>query len=212
MTNVDKTYTDLLHALDDVAKEGPRLFSFVPVDRANFNPRRWVCSTFRLTLWCEHSKLPLNSPGLDGVNSKKGVYELEFQNNNYYDWFPKAAPYLSVIVGTLRLILPVSSSARNLAMDEKTYKTIEGELDFGVDVIDFTIWEWEKISQAYGTPPTPDIEQSPHSSMIRTQGNVLLRQLHTRLKEKDPGFGGLVRAMNKQDEFLWVHEMFGDEY
>jgi len=32
------------------------------------------------------------------------------------------------------------------------------------------------------------------------------------LKAKDPGFGGLVRVLNKRQEFLWVHEKFAGEY
>jgi hypothetical protein len=32
------------------------------------------------------------------------------------------------------------------------------------------------------------------------------------LKAKDPGFGGLIRVMNKPQEFLWVHERFAGEY
>jgi len=40
------------------------------------------------------------------------------------------------------------------------------------------------------------------------------RELHALLKAKDPseGFGGLVRVMNKRQEFLWVHEKFAGEY
>jgi len=37
-------------------------------------------------------------------------------------------------------------------------------------------------------------------------------ELHALLKAKDPGFGGLVRVMNKRQEFLWVHEKFAGEY
>jgi len=32
------------------------------------------------------------------------------------------------------------------------------------------------------------------------------------MKEKDPGFGGLVRVQNKRQEFLWVHPRFEKEY
>jgi hypothetical protein len=39
-----------------------------------------------------------------------------------------------------------------------------------------------------------------------------LRELHALLKVKDPGFGGLVRVMNKRQEFLWGHEKFAGEY
>jgi internalin A len=46
---------------------------------------------------------------------------------------------------------------------------------------------------------------------IEAQGAVL-RQLHAWLKEKDPGFGGLVRVQNKRQEFLWAHPQFETEY
>jgi len=42
--------------------------------------------------------------------------------------------------------------------------------------------------------------------------NANLRELHALLKAKDPGFGGLVRVLNKRNEFLWVHEKFAREY
>ena len=46
---------------------------------------------------------------------------------------------------------------------------------------------------------------------LRSDGSSL-RELHALLKAKDPGFGGLVRVMNKRQEFLWVHEKFAGEY
>lgn len=39
-----------------------------------------------------------------------------------------------------------------------------------------------------------------------------LRELHALLKAKDLGFGGLIRVMNKRQEFLWVHKKFAGEY
>ncbi|MCL4202325.1 MAG: hypothetical protein KJ000_07505 [Pirellulaceae bacterium] len=38
------------------------------------------------------------------------------------------------------------------------------------------------------------------------------RQIQAWLKEKDPGFGSLVRVQNKRQEFLWVHPQFESEY
>ena len=88
--------------LTDEAKEGPRLFSLVPVNRSGFNPREWTRAKFRLTLWCEHSRLPL--PVLNAEkDKKKGVYEIELTR----EWFKKAAPFLKVLTGTLSLVLPV---------------------------------------------------------------------------------------------------------
>jgi hypothetical protein len=39
-------------------------------------------------------------------------------------------------------------------------------------------------------------------------------EFHALLKDKDLsyGFAGLVRVMNKHQEFLWVHEKFAGEY
>ena len=37
-------------------------------------------------------------------------------------------------------------------------------------------------------------------------------EFHALLKAKGPDFGGLVRVMNKRQEFLWVHEKFAGEY
>jgi hypothetical protein len=42
--------------------------------------------------------------------------------------------------------------------------------------------------------------------------NATLREIHALLKAKDPGFGRLVRVLNKRNEFLWVHEKFAGEY
>ena len=50
-----------------------------------------------------------------------------------------------------------------------------------------------------------------HGVAARADGSTL-RELHTLLKAKDPGFGGIVRVMNKRQEFLWVHETFASEY
>jgi hypothetical protein len=41
---------------------------------------------------------------------------------------------------------------------------------------------------------------------------AVLRQVLAWLKEKGPGFGGLVRMQNKRQGFLWVHPQFEKEY
>ncbi len=46
---------------------------------------------------------------------------------------------------------------------------------------------------------------------MRAQADVL-RELHSILRKKNPGFGGLVRVQNKRHEFLWVHKKFVGEY
>lgn len=96
---------------------------------------------------------------------------------------------------------------RNLISVE-SYKAIEEELDFSKSVIDSAIGETTKIGELIGAADTTSLE---HGEAIRAQG-ATLRELHALLKAKDPGFGGLVRVMNKRQEFLWVHARFEKEY
>ena len=201
LSRVDNTYVGLMQAFTDEAKEGPRLFSFVPVDQSNFNPKNWAKARFRLTLWCEHSRLPL--PVLNN-DSEKGVYIIELTR----EWFQKAGPYLKLLAGTLRLVLPVASSAVKLALDDSAYKEIEEQLDFGKKVVDVTIGKGTKIDEFLAPVDATTLE---HGEAISAHG-ATLRELHTLLKKKDPGFGGLVRVMNKRQEFLWVHPQFEGEY
>jgi len=203
LSRVDNAYAGLLQVLTDEAKEGPRLFSFVPVDRSNFNPQKWMKAKFRLTLWCERSRLPL--PALNGKHDKKGVYEIELTR----DWFKKAGPYLKLLTGTLSLVLPVASSGIKLALDDTAYKAIEEQLDFGKSVIDATIGEEAQVGDFMG--PTDKTTLWERGEAVRARG-ANLRELHALLKAKDAGFGGLVRVMNKRQEFLWVHPQFEKEY
>jgi hypothetical protein len=205
LSQVEKTYTDLLQILTDEAKEGPRLFSFFPVDRSKFNPKTWIREKFRLVLWCEHSRLPL--PVLNNGDMKKGVYDLELER----EWFKKASPYLKLLTGTLGMVLPVASSAVKLALDETAYKLIEEQLGFGKSIIDATLGETTKIGDFLGAANSSTSLPQAHGVALRSDGSTL-RELHALLKAKDPDFGGLVRVMNKRQEFLWVHEKFAGEY
>ena len=202
LSKTEATYESLLKAFTDEAKDGPRLFSFVPVDRRSFDPRGWAKTKFRLTLWCEHSHSPVFL--FEGLDSKTGVIELELTR----DWFKKAAPWLKALTSTLSLILPVAASGLKLAMDETAYKEIENQLDFGQEIIDASLSGAEKGIEwlAGGDDALPE-----QSEGFRASGG-LLRELHAIIKEKDPSFGNLVRVRNKRQEFLWVHPQFESEY
>lgn len=203
LSQVDKNFADMIRVFTDEAKEGPRLFSLVPVDRSNFNPKKWVRTKFRLTLWCEHSKRAL--PELYG-DKKKGMYEIELDR----EWFKKSAPYLKWVTGTLSLVLPVVTSGIKLNLDDNAFKAIEEELEFGKSVIEASISEGAALGELLGSADATALE---HGKEIRADG-ATLRELHALLKAKDSGssFGGLVRVMNKRQEFLWVHPRFEGEY
>ena len=201
-SQADKNFDDLIHLLTDEAKEGPRLFSLFPLERSKFNPKEWIREKFRLVLWCEHSRLPL--PILNNGDMKKGVYDLDLDR----EWFKKASPYLKFLSGTLSMVLPVASSAVKLALDKPSYEAIEEQLAFGKSIIDATLGEATKLGEFMGAADSRNLE---HGVALRSDG-ATLRELHALLKAKDPGFGGLVRVMNKRHEFLWVHEKFAGEY
>lgn len=202
MSRVDQQFDNLMQMLTDEAKDGPRLFSFKPLEPGFFDHPKWISAKFQITLWCEHSRQPL--PALNPAGSKQGVYELDLPR----EWFVEAAPLLKIISVTLGLILPVAGSATKLMLDDTTYKGIEEQLDLGQKSLEFAAKGSDVAVNWQSKTNTPDLE---HGEAIRAEG-AMLRQLHTLLKEKDPGFGGLVRVQNKRREFLWVHPQFVDEY
>jgi len=201
LSQVDKQYADLIQLFTDEAKEGPRLFSLFPLDGSKFNPKNWIRHQFRLVLWCEHSRLPL--PVLNNGDMKKGVYDFELDK----EWFKKTAPYLKLVTGTLSLVLPVASSALQVANDAAT-KALQDQIGLGKDVIDAIVGESSALNEFSSVIDSTNLERGvgPRAE------NATLRELHALLKAKDPGFGGLVRVLNKRNEFLWVHEKFAGEY
>ncbi len=202
LSQVDQQFADMMQMLTDEAKDGPRLFSFKPVEPGFFDRPKWISTKFQLTLWCEHSRLPL--PILNPDNPKQGVYELTLSR----EWLTKAAPVLKVIFKTLSLVAPVAASVTNLMMDDATYAGVKEELDLAQKSLTLSsrggdpLLDWQTKSDA------PEFSQG---EAIRAQGSVL-RELHALLKQQDLSFGGLARVQNKRREFLWVHPQFIDQY
>ena len=203
LSQIDEEFASLMQMFTDEAKDGPRLFSFKPVEPKFLDRPKWITTKLQITLWCEHSRQPL--PALNPNDKKKGVYELEVSR----EWFTKAAPYLKILTGTLSLVLPVAASAPKLMLDEATYKGIQEELDFGQKSIESILKGSDLATNLSTESDAPDWQQG--EAAIRAQGSIL-RELHALLKAKDPGFGGLVRVQNRRREFLWVHPQFVDEY
>ncbi len=202
MSRVDQQFAELMQMLTDEAKDGPRLFSFKPLEPGFFDRPKWISAKFQITLWCEHSRQPL--PALNPPGSKEGVYELDLPR----EWFVKAAPLLKTMSVTLGLILPVAGSATKLMLDDTTYKGIEEQIDLGQKSLEFALKGSDVAVDWQSKTNSPDLE---HGEAIRAEG-AMLRKLQALLKEKDPGFGGLVQVQNKRREFLWVHPQFVDEY
>ncbi|NQT16265.1 MAG: hypothetical protein HQ582_26140, partial [Planctomycetes bacterium] len=203
MSQADEHFQDLMQTLTDEAKDGPRLFSFEPVDPGFWDKPKWIAKEFRLTLWCEHSRLPL--PALTG-DAKRGVYEIELTR----DWIKKSAPFLKALSTALSLALPIAASAPKLMMAATAYDAIENQLNFGKACAESFLKGGEKAGDWLTSDDDTKLESA---SAVRAQG-ATLRELHALLKAKDTAgsFGRLARVQNKRREFLWVHEQFVGEY
>ncbi|MCL4272355.1 MAG: leucine-rich repeat domain-containing protein [Anaerolineales bacterium] len=203
LSKAEASYNSLMQIFTDEAKEGPRLFSMRPVD-PNWleKPKQLVSQKFRILLWCEHSHLPLFI--LNEESDKRGIYELDLP----YEWVVNAAPYLKLVTATLSLILPIAASTTKFVMDDEKFKAIEKGLALGKDSFEAVLKGSKSFIEWVDKNEDPNLS---HGAVQRAEG-ALLRELHAFLKTKDPGFGGLVRVMNKRQEFLWVHEKFASEY
>jgi hypothetical protein len=95
LSQADEQYRSLLTILTDPTKDGPRLFSFKPVDPSFWDKPKWIAQKFRLTLWCEHSRLPLTVLNDDDTS---GVYEIELTR----DWIKRASPILRELHALLK--------------------------------------------------------------------------------------------------------------
>jgi hypothetical protein len=201
ISKVEDAYSALMRTLLDEAKEGPRLFSFEPVESGFFDRPKWMSAKFRLTLWCEHSRRPLwfYSNGTDA-----GVYTLDLPR----EWLVKAAPFLKVLASTLGLLLPVVAATAKVALPENSYKGVEAQLALGKATAESLLKGGGEVGDWLMKDDGVDIQAG---TATRAEGGVL-RELHAWLKEKDPSFGGLVRVQNKRQEFLWVHPSFEGEY
>jgi hypothetical protein len=87
-------------------------------------------------------------------------------------------------------------------------EALQNQIGLGKDVIDAIADEATAINEFVDKADTTRLERGV---AIRAE-DAVLRELQALLKAKDPGFGGLVRVMNKRQEFLWVHEQFTKEY
>jgi len=200
LSQIDLQFTWLKQMLVDEAKDGPRLFSFQPIEPGFWHRPKWITARFKLTLWCEHSRRPL--PVLNPENPQRGVYELELPR----EWLVRAKPFLKLMTTTLSLVLPVAGAATKLVLDDGAYAAIEEELELGQQTLEATTEGGSKLLE--GSSDAPEWES--REGVMRAEG-AMLREIHAILKEKDPSFGGLIRVQNKRHEFLWVHEKYKHE-
>ena len=219
---VDATFINLLAVLDDEAREAPRLFSLEPVER-NWSdwPKGIVSRKFRLTLWCEHSRLPLSL--LNGPGDQRGVYELELPRT----WFAASAPFLKTLFTTLSAVLPVAlagAKAIDLVLPSSMAEDLKQSLELATKGADsLKSWQDNQHKTAGTLAQRTDDTAAEVSVLTLSQPQIIdpspkiasqgaLRTVQDFLRKNDPSFGGLEKVRNQQRKVMWVHALFKGEY
>ncbi|HUA27987.1 MAG TPA: COR domain-containing protein [Streptosporangiaceae bacterium] len=199
ISQTEERYRNLILALDDEAREGPRLFSLVPLKPSLLHPGIAMYSV-RLTLWCEHSRLPVHV--LNAGRPPTGIYEIDVPR----EWLVKAAPWIRVTSILVRNLLPVSLDGLKISLPHRDWRALADQLQLAEDSLDALT----------GIPADslPDDQQpaglAPDGPDFRLDGS-LLRTVHAFLREKDPSFAGLERVRDR-DRYRWVHPGFVSYY
>jgi hypothetical protein len=202
-SRADERLAILLRGLDDDAADGPRLFSLEPLDRSLRHPGV-TTQRMRLTLWCEHSRLPVHVLEPDRPNA--GVYTVEVPR----EWWVKAAPLIKATSAVLKTLLPVSLAAIELDLSDNQWKAVKKELILDKETIGAVADTGQKLKLRQENVLADDIDAEPGTA-IRAEGGIM-RMLHNTLREQDITFADLRRVRHPQGQFLWVHEQFVTEY
>lgn len=200
MSKADEQFAILMQMLVDEGREGPRLFSLTPEDTGFLDNPDWATQKFRLTLWCEHSRLPLPVLCKD---ENAGVYRLEKPR----DWLRKYGPALRIVSRTLGAVLPVVNATTKVALGDEAFKEISTNLDLGRELFKVALTGIDEVTSISGDT---EIAEPDHGYPREAHG-ASFRELQAMLKKQDSGFGGLVRVFNKRREVVWVHPDFVDE-
>ena len=203
-SRADERLTVLMRGLDDDAADGPRLFSLEPLGRSLWHPDV-TSRRMRLTLWCEHSRLPVHVLEPDRPNA--GVYTVDIPQ----EWWAKAAPLIKATSVVLKTLLPISLAAIELEISENQWEAVKKELTLDKEIVGAVADAGQKVKLPSGNAPAGGIEMSL-GTPIRAEGG-LMRMLHGTLRTQDITFADLRRVRHPQgDHFLWVHEQYVAEY
>jgi hypothetical protein len=170
----------------------PRLFTFTPVPRAGIRRLRVWEEAYRLTLWCEEPS---------GMHSRD---EASYDLDQVPKWLGTVAPYATLVISALRLILPVAGVAGDLLLSDKAAKNLSRQIDQMRGVIDSApAAAVDEYLTGIGFQ-VRDLGTTP-SGLTPAQG-AGLRRLRSVLFALDAGreFGGLRRVVDPSGDLLWV--------
>jgi hypothetical protein len=197
----DELIHALMRMLNDVAQDGPRLFSMIPEPNRIFNPRNWDSIPYWLTLWCE-------MPGCQHPVSKifsGGAGDYPFRIDR--SWWKKCGPWVKVATQILGALVPVAGAGGKAAA---VSAGASAQLSANIDLMEKTVSSLLKINQDVARAMSDSID----SQMGQTPGlqksfeGENLRAFHRFLRELDkdrhPKFGGLQKTDDETGTCLWL--------
>ncbi|WP_176722477.1 COR domain-containing protein [Candidatus Thiosymbion oneisti] len=184
-------FGSLLNALNHESKEHPRLCTITPnipnKKGKEFTKllRNAAAIEYRLNLWCEMPgcQHPICSIGSGG----DGEYEFSKPK----DWVVKIAPYLKVIIKTLKVTIPFLQISEYL--DKDSMKKAKSSLDL--------------LNELTASFIPDEITRDEDSTKVLTKfEGAALRELGTLLLDLDPSrtWGNMRRTILPTGDYIWV--------
>lgn len=213
----------ILDAFTSEWKDGPRLFSLIPVPGNGWNPKTWTEMTFRVTVWCESCRKPVpffgrKKRGEKGAGEFKGSETITLSR----EWVQKARKFLTwgswaalavatggaagvggLVAASGNVISPDEADelSKELAKQQKTLKEVIGSIPD------------ETRHMLRQKRDVPDEDETASFSMLgrkaygapEQEDLALVRFLREEFKKKDPTWGGLVPRDNDKFGRIWAH-------
>lgn len=173
----------------------PRLFTLAPVEARGLGRLRAWRHQQRLTLWCEHAGSWHPCPD--------ATYDL----TSAHEWLVQVAPYASLVLRALHLLVPVAAAASGVIWSEEQLKAAKHEIELTRTLVD-------RLPQAAAPRAVPDVEKDWAEGGLGAAEGAGLRALRQTLLERDAArwFGGLRRVLAPTGDLLWVCPEHYPEY
>jgi Leucine-rich repeat (LRR) protein len=191
----DEKLNDILESIDDEVRNGPWMASIDELPRSAFRPQITKVS-LRLSLWCEHARLPLSVLRDD---PEAGVYDLQVPR----EWLVKAAPYLRLGLALLRTFVPIVGAGLDGVVPDPARGALGDQLKAAGDSLAPVIDEAGSYRALEGDPDAVVRAERPDAAV--------LRQLQHMIADQDPTFGGLERVRlptGGPTRYKWVDPRF----
>jgi hypothetical protein len=170
LSEAEERYRNLILALDDQAREGPRLFTIALLGHRS--PLGAVMNhRIQVSLWCEHSRLPVHLLNRDG--GPTGMYLVDVPR----EWLVRAAPWIKATTMIVRALLPVGLLALGAGVSTIAIDAVKSALLASEKALDELAASdgvaRDELPAGNAAAPRPTVDDS------------LLRTLHAFLRQRD---------------------------